>query len=357
MKKHLLLLLLTASLSSRVQAQGNLNAGLLARFPFDNSLADVTGNMGTTTGTNVVYGADAHNLANAALRLTSDGEAMIQPTGLLDFSTTGSFSFSVAFRTLSSGTQAFFSNQGTYSVKEDNTSRGWSLGFSSTQVGKLYLNLVRDYSDNGGLGLATQASFNDGLWHTATVTIDRSTRQVRLYVDGTAQTLAIVSPRPNYGTVSGSTFTIDATASMFVDLSPGYTRDQTKFITPNSRFGLGYNGWLDEARFYNRVLTTAEVQALSAQVLATLSPQAAAQQVQLAPNPASATSVVAIQLLQPVAASQLRVFDMLGRAVPVRLTTRQPSATAYELTGLAAGSYVLQVRLPEGTAVRRFQVD
>lgn len=355
MKKHLLLLLLTASFSSR--AQGNLNAGLLARFPFDNSLVDVTGNMGTTTGTNVAYGADVRNQASAALRLVSDGEAMIEPMGLLSFSTTGSFSFSVAFRTLSSGTQTFFSNQGTFGVKEDNTSRGWSLGFNSTQVGKLYLNLVRDYSVNNGLGLATQASFNDGLWHTAAVTIDRTSRQIRLYVDGTAQPLALVSPRPNYGTVSGSTFTLDATATMFVDLSPGYTRDLANYITPNSRFGLGYNGWLDEARFYNRVLTAAEVQLLSSQVLATLSAQAAAQLLQLAPNPASPTGTIAVQLKQAVPASQLHVLDVLGRAVPARITARLPGSAEYELAGLPTGTYFLHVRLAEGTAVRRFQVN
>jgi hypothetical protein len=355
MKKYLLLFLLTTSLSSR--AQGNLNSGLLARFPFDGNLVDVTGNIGNVISTGASYGADVRNQANAALRLTGDGEVMIVPTGLLDFSTTGSFSFSVAFRTLSSGTQTFFSNQGTYSVVEDNSSRGWSLGFSSTQVGKLYLNLVRDYSANGGLGLATQASFNDGLWHTAAVTIDRSSRQIRLYVDGTAQALNLVSPRPNYGTVSGSTFTLDATASMFVDLSPGYTRDLTKFITPNNRLGLGYNGWLDEARFYNRVLTTDDVRLLSSQVLATLSAHASAQQLQLAPNPASPTGAIAVRLTQPVPASQLHVLDVLGRAVPARITARLPGSTEYELAGLPTGTYFLHVRLPESTAVRRFQVN
>jgi hypothetical protein len=355
MKKTLLFLLFTASLS--VRAQGSLNSGLLGRFSFDNTLADATGNMSNVNATNTAFGLDARNQANAALRLVSTGEVAIQPAGLLDFSTTGSFSFSVAFRTLSSATQAFFSNQGTYTVANTTSSRGWSLGFASAQAGKLYLNLVRDNSANSGLGLATQASFNDGQWHTATVVVDRTSSQVRLYVDGTAQALTYVSPNPVYGSVSGTTFTLSATGSPFVDLSPGYSLSQTNTLTTGNRFGLNYNGWLDEARFYNRVLTAAEVQTLSAQVLATLSAQAAAAQVQVFPSPALPKQGITVQLAQAVAASQLQVLDILGRAVAVRITPMAAGGRAYELSGLRAGSYLLHVSLPEGTAVRRLQVD
>lgn len=357
MKKYVLLsLLLAGSLTSH--AQGSLNSGLLGRFPFDNSLTDITGNFTTNSSTNTAFGLDARSQANAALRLVGTGEVVVQPAGLLDFSTTGSFSFSVAFRTLASGTQTFFSNQGTFTATDPTSSRGWSLGFSSAQVGKVYLSLVRDNSYNGGLGLATQASFNDGQWHTATTVVDRSTREVKIYVDGVAQALTYVSTNPTYGTVSGTTFTLTTTSTMFVDLSPGYTPNT--LVVPNvlgvyNRLGLSYNGWLDEARFYNRVLTAAEVQALSTQVLATLGAQAAAAQVQVAPNPGSAAEAPTVRLAQAVAPGQLRVFDVLGRPVPVVLASRQ-AGTVYELRGLAAGLYLLQVQLPEGLAVRRIQV-
>jgi hypothetical protein len=355
MKKYLLLMLVATGLSSH--AQGTLNSGLLGRFPFDNSLTDATGNTANFSNANVAYGLDSHGQANAALRLVGTGEVSIDPAGLLDFGTTGSFTFSVAFRTLASGTQALFSNQGSYAATSTADSRGWSLGFDNAQVGKVYLNLVRNTSTNGGLGLATQASFNDGLWHTAVAVVNRSNRQIRLFVDGTAQLLTYVSPNPTYGTVAGSTFTLGSTATMFVDLSPGYSLSLLNVSRPNNRLGLAYNGWLDEARFYNRVLTDAEVQALSAQVLATLSAQEAATQVQVAPNPASAAASFSIVLVQPLAASELRVVDMLGRTVPARLLARQPGGFSYELSGLAPGSYLLHVRLPQGIAVRRLQVN
>jgi hypothetical protein len=355
MKKYLLLILATASLNG--YAQGTLNNGLLGRFPFDNSLTDATGNISNASSANVAYGTDSRSQANAALRLVGTGEASIDPAGLLDFGTTGSFTFSVAFRTLTSGTQAFFTNQGSYAATSNADSRGWSLGFDNAQVGKVFLNLVRTTSTNGGLGLATQASFNDGAWHTAVAVVNRSTRQIRLFVDGTPQPLTYVSTNPTYGAVSGSTFTLGTTATMFVDLSPGYTLSLLNVSRLNNRFGLAYNGWLDEARFYNRVLTDAEVQSLSAQVLATLSAQETTALVQVAPNPASAGTAFGIVLAQPLAASQLQVMDMLGRPVSARIMAQQPGGLSYELSGLATGSYLLHVRLPQGVAVRHIQVE
>lgn len=360
MKKRLLFLFLLAGFTSH--AQNTPTSGLLARFPFDNSLTDVTGNISNVSSSNVAYGPDASSRATGALRLAGMGEVAVQPSGLLDFGSTGSFTFTVAFRTLSSGTQDFFSNAG-YSIatttstsSSSGLSQGWSLGFSSTRVGKLYVSLVRENFYNGALALATQASFNDGLWHTAALVVNRSSRQIQIFVDGSAQSLAYISSNPNYGTVSGSTFNLSAAYSQLVQLSPGYSTSASGASALNNRFGLGYNGWLDEARFYNRVLTASEVQTLSAQVLATLSAQAAATLVQVAPNPGSAAEAPTVRLAQAVASSQLRVLDVLGRPVPVTLAARQ-AGTVYELRGLAPGLYLLQVQLPEGLAVRRMQVN
>lgn len=355
MKKIILFLLATASFTS--QAQGTLNNGLLGRFPFDNSLVDATGNISNASNANVAYGPDSRGQANAALRLVGTGEAAIAPNGLLDFGSTGSFTFTVAFRTLSSGTQAFFSNAGYSMSSTSGLSQGWSLGFSSTRVGRLYVDLVRDNFYNGALALATQASFNDGLWHTAALVVNRGSRQIRIFVDGNAQPLTYISTNPNYGAVSGSTFTLEPAYSQLVQMSPGYSTSAGGASVVGNRFGLAYNGWLDEARFYNRVLTDAEVQSLSAQVLATLSAPQAAALVQVAPNPASAGTAFGIALAQPLAASQLQVLDMLGRPVSARITAPQPGGLRYELSGLAAGSYLLHVRLPQGVAVRHIQVD
>jgi hypothetical protein len=48
---------------------------------------------------------------------------------------------------------------------------------------------------------------------------------------------------------------------------------------------------------------------------------------------------------------------MLGRPVPVRITARQPGGLGYELSGLAAGSYLLHVRLPQGLVVQHLQAN
>ena len=339
-----------------MSAAAQSTAGLLGRFPFDNNTTDVTGNMSVTSATNAGYGPDAHNQANAALRLNGTGEVGIQPNGLLNFGTTGDFSFSVAFRSLASSTQAFFTNQGYYTAtgSSGTGTRGWSLGFDNARVGKVYLSLVGASSPNGALGLATQASFNDGLWHTASAVVNRSSREVRVYVDGAAQPLVYVSSRPNYGTVSGSVFTLDATATMFVDLNPGYSSSTTGVLVDANRFGVGLNGSLDEARFYNRALSAAEVQALSAQVLATVSARMTDVKVQCLPNPAH-DGELRIRFARPLTPAAGAFFTPLGQRVHPALTAMSP--TEWQVRGLAPGLYLLTA-LVEGTRVtQRFQVE
>ncbi|MFD2718699.1 LamG-like jellyroll fold domain-containing protein [Hymenobacter monticola] len=355
MKKKLLYVFFGCLLGHGAAAQ-NLNSGLLCRFPFDGNTTDATGNMSTNSATNVAYGSDRRSQPNAALQLGGGGEVWITPNGLLSFGTTGDFSFSVAFRTLSSATQAFFSNQGYYSASGSTGSgaRGWSLGFDNVQVGKVFFNLVAASSYNGNLGLATQASFNDGLWHTATATVNRGTRQVVLYVDGVAQPLTYVSSRPDYGTVSGTVFQLNATASMFIDLNPGYSTSRTGFLTDANRFGLNFNGGLDEARFYNRVLTAAEAQALHTLALAAVAGRPAGAQVQVYPNPAPGGNVT-VRLAPALSGAQLAVYTTLGQRVyPSVQTTAGPEV---QLRGLAPGLYVLVAKGAAATLTQRFQVS
>jgi hypothetical protein len=354
MKRKLLWVLFGCLVGHGAAAQ-SLNSGLLGRFPFDGSTTDATGNMSVNSATNVAYGLDRRSQPNAALQLGGTGEVWIMPNGLLSFGTTGDFSFSVAFRTLSSATQAFFSNQGYYSVSGSTGTgaRGWSLGFDNTQVGKIFLNLVAASSYNGSLGLATQSSFNDGLWHTATAVVNRGTRQVVLYVDGVAQPLTYVSSRPDYGTVSGTVFQLTSTSTMFVDLNPGYSTSRTGSLTDANRFGLSFNGGLDEARFYNRALTAAEAQALHTLALAAVAGRSAEAQVQVYPNPAPGGNV-AVRLAPALSGAQLAVYTVLGQRVYLAV---QPTAgPEVQLRGLAPGLYLLVAKGASATLTQRFQV-
>ncbi|MBF9224265.1 LamG domain-containing protein [Hymenobacter ruricola] len=346
-----LLFLLTGCLFAQ-SAGAQVNAGLLGRFPFDNNTADALGNMGVNSATNAGFGPDARNQANAALRLGGNGEVWILPNGLLSFGTTGDFSFSVAFRSLGSSTQAFFTNQGYYTATGTGA-RGWSLGFDNARVGKVYLGLVAASSPNGALGLATQASFNDGLWHTAAAVVNRGTREIRVYVDGAAQPLTYVSPRPNYGTVSGSVFTLDATAAMFVDLNPGFSTSTTGFLVEANRFGLGLNGSLDEARFYNRALAASEVQALNAQVLAAAPARAAGAGVQCFPNPAR-DGQLRVRWAQPLAPVAGSFYTALGQRVAPTVTAA--TDTEWQVTGLAPGLYWLTAQVNGARVRQSFQV-
>lgn len=338
------------------QAQGTLNTGLLGRFSFDNALADATGNMGVNSATNVAYGPDAGGRANAALRLTSTGEVWILPNGLLNFGITGDYSFSIGFKTISPATQAFFTNQGTTATPGNTNAQGWSLGFNNSRAGKVYFGLGGVAAAGEGIGLSTQASYNDNAWHTAAVVVSRTANRIQVLVDGVAQPLINNCPNPNFGAVSGTVFTIGAQGTATSNASPGTSASAAGPAGVISRFGLGFNGSLDEGRFYNRALTAAEVGALHSQVLATAAERRAEAAVQLFPNPAGAGAPLTLRVNVPVAAASIGVLDALGRAVPADIAAA-PTATAFTISGLAPGLYSLRVALPAGPAVRRFVVQ
>lgn len=336
MKRLAFLLTVIGLALQTAHAQINLNSGLLGRFPFDGNSVDVSGNMGNSTDYSVTYAADARGQANGALRLNGSGRVDITPDGLLDFGTTGSFSFSVAFRTLSSGTQSFFTNRGNATASTSNTwPVGWRLGFDNTQVGKVYLDLFGFLPNvNASLGLATRDSFNDGLWHTAAITVNRSTQQIRMYVDGTAQALTYVSTNPTYGTVTGTVFQYGQQLAATMSLNPGYVNG----VLVNS-FGVSMNGSLDEARFYNRVLSVAEVQSLSSLVLATKA-TVVNDAIQVFPNPAVAGQFN-VKLPAVASAPHLRVYTLTGQQVqPI---VKQVAPQEMQVSGLETGLYMVRV--------------
>jgi len=350
MKIFTLSVLAATLLAHSALAQGSLNTGMLGRFSFDNTTADATGNMGVNSATNVTYSPDASGRASAALRLNANGEVWITPSGLLDFGTTGSFSFSVGFKTLASGTQAFFTNLAT----GNNTYQGWSLGFDNSRVGKVYFELGRPASTGFGVGLATQASYNDNAWHTAAVVVNRATNRIQVFVDGVAQPLINNNPNSNYGTLSGTSFSINAQSIGASNANPGTSTSNTGAQAVLNRFGLGFNGSLDEGRFYNRALTDAEVASLSSLVLATVAERRGEAQLQLYPNPAPAGALT-LRMATPVAPASIRVFDALGRIAAATVVAVSPTEVA--VRGLAPGMYSVQVLLAAGPAVRRVVVE
>ena len=364
MKKSVLLAATLSLFAGSVRAQTNLNSGLLGHFPFNGNMNDVTGNLTTQGGTNVFYAADARGNANAALRLSGSGEVRIDPLGLLDFGTTGSFSFAVAFRTLSSGTQSFFTNLGYSTAAGPNAagSRGWALGFDNGQVGKVYMSLLRQIAGtnpgsnpgSASLGLATLATYNDGQWHTAVTTVDRTARQVRIYVDGVTQALTYVSTNPTYGRVTGSVFEYDMQLAAIMNLNPGYSPGFVGSYIVLNRFGADFNGSLDEARFYNRVLTITEVQALTAQVLASAKQAAARRAVALFPNPA-AGGVVHLRTAAPVQPAQVRVYTTAGQPVHPAITRVSPQEM--RLQGLAPGLYLVATEVEGQLLTQKLVVE
>ena len=357
MKISTLVFLAGTFLSGAAHAQSTLADGLLGRFSFDNTTADATGNMGVNSATNAAYGPDAANRPNAALRLSSNGEVWITPNGLLDFGIIAPYSFSIGFRTISPATQAFFTNQGSSVTSGNTNAQGWFLGFDTSQAGKVYFGLGGNAAQGNGIGLSTAANYNDNAWHTAAVVVDRTNNRIQLFVDGVAQQLVNNAINPNFGSVSasGTVFNVGLQGRTTLNASPGTSAATTGGSGAISRFGLGFNGSLDEGRFYNRALTPTEAAALHSQVLATVAERRGEALLQLFPNPAPAGTAATLRLAAPAAAASIDVLDALGRPVAATLT---PLGTSeYGVSGLRPGVYSLRVALPTGPAVRRLVVQ
>src|SRR5258708_2385735 len=96
---------------------------------------------------------------------------------------------------------------------------------------------VQAYGSGGGNSFATQGSVNDGLWHHVAYVYDQSdTGYIRIYIDG----------------ASSGFQTNSAAWSWPPD-------QQLELALSHDSYWFGFEGALDEVRFYNRPLSAAEV--------------------------------------------------------------------------------------------------
>jgi hypothetical protein len=96
---------------------------------------------------------------------------------------------------------------------------------------------VQAYGSSGGNSFATQGSVNDGLWHHVAYVYDQSdTGYINIYIDG-----ALNGSQTNSGAWSWP---------------PG---QELEIGLSHDRYWFGFQGALDEVRFYNRALSAAEV--------------------------------------------------------------------------------------------------
>ncbi|WNQ10887.1 right-handed parallel beta-helix repeat-containing protein [Paenibacillus aurantius] len=160
---------------------------------------------------------------------------------------TGSFSVGLWFKTLSTGIHQRMITKGNWG----NTA-GYFLWH---EAGKVVFSLGSNGVQGNTVLVATPGGFNDGQWHQATAVVDRAAQTIKLYIDGTARTLA--SGNGYCGTASGTTLNLSGCNSL------NATSGDSLMLGSYNGTNEFFSGSLDEVRLYNRALTDAEVTKLS----------------------------------------------------------------------------------------------
>lgn len=154
---------------------------------------------------------------------------------------TGSFTIATWVKTTGTGFQRVVS-KGNYG-----NTNGYLLAMSG---GTAVLAVGAGGNQAQSIGLNTAGGLNDGNWHHIAAVVDRTAGTVKVYVDGTASTLAVGT---GYcGSASGTTVTLTGCAPN---------------ATSTSRLALGsyqgtaeyFAGSIDDTRIYNRALAASEL--------------------------------------------------------------------------------------------------
>ena len=206
--------------------QNPVTNGLVAYYPFNGDANDASGNGKNGTANSVTSASDRFGFLNNAFAFNGTNSYIWMGTQVRPPVLSASAWFQTGVITNSFGTQTILRDR----------FNGWSIyvqanesntGFITADINRIDGSLVRLW--------ATNAAYNDGLWHMATLTYDGYTGG--LYVDG------ILQQSTTLGTYSSINFQPGG-------LAVGRDGDFS---------GSYFQGNIDEVRIYNRALSSNEV--------------------------------------------------------------------------------------------------
>jgi len=206
-------------------------AGAIARYPLNTNANDVSGNGYNGTFTSVTATTNRFSTANTASAFVAGVSTGTLPAGLVT-AVQDNFSIGFWFRTsmVASTSTQWYGGNALVDAEVCGQTNDW--GTALIDGGKVSFGV-----GNPDITIkSTVATYNNNLWHFVTVTRDKTTSAIVLYVDGTQVA----------STTSGNTGSLAAPASI------GLGRN------PCAASGV-YTGSLDDVIVFNRVLTATEV--------------------------------------------------------------------------------------------------
>jgi hypothetical protein len=205
--------------------------------------ADLSGNGLTGTISGATWGT---GVTGTALNFngTSGNVSMGNQTAL----NTGTNSFSVSswFKTTSTGVERIVS-KGHYGW-----TNGYFLGVGHGGSGLVATGMGAGGSEANSVLFHTTNAFNDGNWHHAVTVYDRQAGTARLYIDGVAQQVVVLSG--TCGTSEGTFINISACGSI-----TGTSTDPFSVGSWNASAEF-FNGSIDDVSVYDVALSAQQIQ-------------------------------------------------------------------------------------------------
>jgi hypothetical protein len=340
-----------AALPSRAPLFQATSSGLVARWPMDtfaaNTTPDAVGSSAMTgtntpTATKGLYSGGI-NLAGTAYLSTPDAPA-------LNFGA-GSFSFALWVRPVDTTSVRLINKW------DGPLQQGWLMDIHSSAGGTATVGSIRVRLDSNNVSgqngaadnfdYAVAAGLDSGNWRHLAATIDRTSNQLRIYMDGVQ---------------------VGATGSIPATLTSVSNTFALGIGTIPTSLGKYYAGAVDDVQLYGRALTSFEVTSLYAggyTAIAVGNPGPVVAKYGLLgtyynsttnlatpPTPASPTSIMA----SPDTAST-KIIDQLDGPINSALTTTRPAGVnddnfyvewqGYIVTE-AAGDYTMSVNIDDG---------
>lgn len=342
-------LLLSISLLVAGTSFAQINAGLVAHYNFNGDANDSgpNGINGVVNGATLT--SDANGDANMAYEFASGTYIDLQDTANFNFGN-GSFTISAWFKT-----DATYSYQTIVDNGTDAFLSGFTLGLNWSGTGKIFFGVGTAvfFDLPNVLAVESVNDYNDGVWHNVTVSVDKTTETMRMYIDGAAADIQLFSAfgTPG-GTIAADNKSLDMTgigylaksseASTLIGASNNYQSTQRFF------------GSLDEIRFYNRGISTSEAAQLTdpnavsgiADKLSTKS------ELSVYPNPAADAVTINVRNNESVVVD-ITLVNVQGEVV--KQATLQ-NGEQVDVSQLASGMYTMLVNAGNKTFTQKLAV-
>lgn len=309
-----------------INAQVNLEEGLIAYYPFNGNADDASGNghHGIINGPILVKDKDGNS--NSAYQFDGNDD-FIQVADHVDLRLGGggyTISLWAKIKDYSNPTSLAF-----VSKRNGLNNDGYQIHINGLDNGSIIGNPWMISS--GGPAIGSQIPLDLDTWHHILVTGDAATNTTRLYINCTLDTEKEFIP-----------LNVTTSSDLFLGLDE---------LTLNANWpccdGYHLNGTLDEIRFYDRVLNTDEITFLCQESSTSFS-ELSTPKIKIYPNPVNNTLFIQIENEQ---IEEMSLFNLSGQAVYQGKFKKEISVADF-----TSGIYFLQLKNKYGEIIKTEKV-